>query len=233
VDPAGVRLVRLGRPPGRCGRRRLLDLPAVGEDCSVMGTHLDRELDEMARRGAPLLPGEPVPGCDCYQCVGVIAVRHAPDPGAVVCPRCRGVRELAVDGDRIRYACPDCQTVSAAAWPVNAAGGLNGLPRIRQRVPAHTARTAGALPPLDVDRARRASIVQVAQQLGIALVRTSRGGDAWARCPFHDDRTPSLHLNARRNLAFCNPCSGRWDPIALVMELGRVDFAHAVRELAA
>jgi DNA primase len=41
-----------------------------------------------------------------------------------------------------------------------------------------------------------------------------------------------LHLNARKNLAFCNPCGRAWDSIALVMALKGGTFAEAVRELA-
>ncbi len=55
----------------------------------------------------------------------------------------------------------------------------------------------------------------------------------WALCPFHDDRDPSLHLNATKNRAFCNPCGRSWDPISLLMALRGCGFVDAVRELAA
>ena len=70
-------------------------------------------------------------------------------------------------------------------------------------------------PALDVDAARAASILDVAARLGIEHRR------GYARCPFHDDSRPSLHLNAAKNRAYCNPCGRSWDPIALVMELRR------------
>jgi hypothetical protein len=80
-------------------------------------------------------------------------------------------------------------------------------------------------PALDVDAARTVPILDVAARYGIEHRR------GWALCPFHDDSSPSFHLNASRNRAFCNPCGRAWDPIALTMEMGRMDFAHAVREL--
>ena len=97
-----------------------------------------------------------------------------------------------------------------------------GPPVNRRRRPRRDLR-----PALDVDRARAASILDVAARLGIQHRR------GYARCPFHDDSRPSLHLNAAKNRAYCNPCGRSWDAIALVMELRRCSFVDAVRELAA
>lgn len=76
-----------------------------------------------------------------------------------------------------------------------------------------------------IDAARAVPILELADRLGIE----HRKG--WALCPFHEDRHPSLHLNAKKNAAFCNPCGKSWDAIALVMELERLDFPAAVRWL--
>jgi len=100
-------------------------------------------------------------------------------------------------------------------------------------IPIPPARTA-TLPPLDDDRpplpveaARAVSILDVAARLGIEHKR------AWCACPFHADSSPSMHLNAKKNAAFCNPCARSWDPIALYMEIRDVTFPDAVKELAA
>ena len=82
-------------------------------------------------------------------------------------------------------------------------------------------------PALDVERARAVPILDVAAMLGIA----HRNG--WAICPFHADSSPSLHLNPKKQAAFCNPCCKSWDAIALVMEYRKITFADAVKELAA
>jgi hypothetical protein len=79
---------------------------------------------------------------------------------------------------------------------------------------------------LDVDAARDVPILEVATRLGIEHRR------GWARCPFHEDRRPSFHLNAKKNRAFCNPCGRSWDSIALMMEMTtNMTFLDAVREL--
>lgn len=80
--------------------------------------------------------------------------------------------------------------------------------------------------PLNIDAARARSIADVATELGIEHRR------GWALCPFHDDSTPSMHLNTRKRAAFCNVCGRSWDPIALVMELRGLSFVDAVRHLA-
>ncbi|MBI4540066.1 MAG: hypothetical protein HY704_11230 [Gemmatimonadetes bacterium] len=83
-------------------------------------------------------------------------------------------------------------------------------------------------PAIDVDRARAVPVTEVARRLGLDVNR-----HGYARCPFHDDSRPSLHLNDRKGRAFCNPCGRSWDGLALLMAVRRVSFADAVRELAA
>jgi hypothetical protein len=82
-------------------------------------------------------------------------------------------------------------------------------------------------PALDVDRARAVPIMDVAAMLGIEHKR------GWAVCPFHADSSPSLHLNPKKQAAFCNPCGKSWDAIALVMDYRNLTFPEAVKELAA
>ncbi len=82
--------------------------------------------------------------------------------------------------------------------------------------------------PLNIDAARSIPITEVAHRLGLELHGRKR---EYARCPFHGDTHPSLHLNAKKRKAFCNPCGKSWDGIALVMDHNRIDFAAAVRWL--
>lgn len=77
---------------------------------------------------------------------------------------------------------------------------------------------------LDVDAARAVPVTRVAAALGLEV--NARG---YTRCPFHEDRTPSLHLNDRKSRAFCNVCSRSWDGIALAREVSGVSFPDAVR----
>jgi len=59
------------------------------------------------------------------------------------------------------------------------------------------------------------------------------GGDVVTRCPFHDDRTPSLVVHAGKNLWHCfGACGVGGDVIALAQKLHGVSFRHAVELLA-
>ena len=80
-----------------------------------------------------------------------------------------------------------------------------------------------------VERARATPLAEVAARLG--LERHPRRPD-WARCPFHDDAHPSLHLNDHKSRAYCNPCGRSWDAIELYREARRCTFREAVEELA-
>lgn len=79
-------------------------------------------------------------------------------------------------------------------------------------------------PALDLDRARAVPVSRVAAALGLEV-----NGRGWARCPFHDDANPSLHLNDRKGRAFCNPCGRSWDALGLARELRGLSFPDAVR----
>ena len=62
----------------------------------------------------------------------------------------------------------------------------------------------------------------------------AHGADVVCRCPFHDDKTPSLVVNERKNLWRCHgACGIGGDVIALTVKLRGVSFRHAVELLAA
>jgi hypothetical protein len=82
-----------------------------------------------------------------------------------------------------------------------------------------------------VDRARSLSLMDVAARLGIQVKRAGR--EYMARCPFHEDKTPSLSLSPGKGLWYCFSCGRAGDGIGLVMQMKKMDFAEAVRELAA
>ncbi len=54
-----------------------------------------------------------------------------------------------------------------------------------------------------------------------------------ALCPFHDDKTPSLHINHTKGLYHCFACGASGDTIRFVMEYERLSFYEAVQKLAA
>jgi DNA primase len=53
-----------------------------------------------------------------------------------------------------------------------------------------------------------------------------------ARCPFHEERTPSFSVNAVDKLYYCFGCGAKGDAITFVRETENLDFAAAVETLA-
>ena len=53
-----------------------------------------------------------------------------------------------------------------------------------------------------------------------------------ARCPFHEERTPSFSINAVDNLYYCFGCGAKGDAITFVREKEGLDFAQAIEWLA-
>jgi DNA primase len=74
-------------------------------------------------------------------------------------------------------------------------------------------------------------ILQLFERYGHSIRRA--GGQWVTRCPFHDDQRPSLTLSPARGLWYCHPCGVGGDGIAYVMQRKGIDFADAVREVAA
>jgi len=58
-------------------------------------------------------------------------------------------------------------------------------------------------------------------------------GDWWAPCPFHQEKTPSFHVDDRKGYYYCFGCHAKGDAISFVKELENVSFIEAVRILAA
>jgi DNA primase len=52
-------------------------------------------------------------------------------------------------------------------------------------------------------------------------------------CPFHGERTPSFSVNAQEGLYYCFGCGASGDAISFVRAVEMLDFADAVRSLAA
>lgn len=61
-----------------------------------------------------------------------------------------------------------------------------------------------------------------------------RAGTSYkARCPFHNERTPSFHVNPSRNTYHCFGCGKGGNAIGFVMEYENLSFVETVRKLAA
>jgi DNA primase catalytic core len=86
------------------------------------------------------------------------------------------------------------------------------------------------IPESELERLKaEVSLVRLIEARGIALVK--QGKDYAARCPFHDEATPSLIVTPAKNLYHCFGCGAAGGPIDWVMKLDGVSFRHAVELL--
>jgi DNA primase len=74
------------------------------------------------------------------------------------------------------------------------------------------------------------SVQRLAEARGVVL--TKHGADLHGRCPFHDDRTPSLVITQGKNLWHClGACQAGGTVIDWVMKAEGISFRHAVELL--
>ncbi|MBQ4107194.1 MAG: DNA primase [Lentisphaeria bacterium] len=88
----------------------------------------------------------------------------------------------------------------------------------------------GRIPEWVVEEVRaRADVVDI---IG-SYVSLRRAGNAWtARCPFHNEKTPSFHVNPQRQMYYCFGCGRGGDVFRFVMERENLLFPDAVELLA-
>ncbi len=89
------------------------------------------------------------------------------------------------------------------------------------------------IPGDEVERLKReVSVERLAQAAGVEFKR--HGADLVGRCPFHEDKTPSLVVTPSKNLWHCmGACRQGGSAIDWVMKAEGVSFRHAVELLRA
>ena len=89
------------------------------------------------------------------------------------------------------------------------------------------------IPESEIERLKKEiSVQRLAEARGVKLTR--QGADLIGKCPFHDDRTPSLVISPAKNLWHClGACNEGGDVIQWVMRAEGVSFRHAVELLRA
>ncbi|OGQ26378.1 MAG: DNA primase, partial [Deltaproteobacteria bacterium RBG_16_71_12] len=87
------------------------------------------------------------------------------------------------------------------------------------------------IPAEEIERLKREiSMVALVEARGVALEK--KGADLHGRCPFHDDKTPSLVVSPKKNLWHClGKCQAGGGVIDWVMKSEGVSFRHAVELL--
>ena len=58
-------------------------------------------------------------------------------------------------------------------------------------------------------------------------------GDFWACCPFHNEKTPSFHVEDRKGRYHCFGCKASGDIFTFLVEKEGLSFPEAVERLAA
>jgi DNA primase len=88
----------------------------------------------------------------------------------------------------------------------------------------------GRIPPEFIDELlTRTDIVDI---VGTRIQLRKAGKDYQARCPFHDEKTPSFTVSPDKQFYHCFGCGAHGTAIGFLMEYDRLDFREAVDELA-
>ena len=64
------------------------------------------------------------------------------------------------------------------------------------------------------------------------VVMKKKGGDHWGCCPFHNEKTPSFHVNRERQIYKCFGCGEGGGVINFVMKVENLPYIDAIHKLA-
>jgi len=76
------------------------------------------------------------------------------------------------------------------------------------------------------------SKLDIVEVVGNYITLTQTGGNFKARCPFHNEKTPSFMVSREKQIWHCFGCDRGGDIIGFVMEHEGLDFPGALRQLA-
>ena len=74
--------------------------------------------------------------------------------------------------------------------------------------------------------------IDLAELIGSRITLKKAGGNYKARCPFHDEKTPSFNVRPDKGFYHCFGCGAHGDAISFVREFDGLGFTEAVEELA-
>ncbi|HEY9784425.1 MAG TPA: CHC2 zinc finger domain-containing protein, partial [Candidatus Obscuribacterales bacterium] len=87
----------------------------------------------------------------------------------------------------------------------------------------------GVTPEVIAEVRARASILEVVSDI-VVLKRT--GKEHKGLCPFHQEKTPSFHVNPEKGIFKCFGCGEGGDVFAFLQKAKGLDFLDSVRDLA-
>lgn len=76
------------------------------------------------------------------------------------------------------------------------------------------------------------SRVDVVEIIGTRVPLKKQGKDYSARCPFHDERSPSFTVSPSKQFYYCFGCGAKGTAISFLMNYERLSFMDAVEDLA-
>jgi len=89
---------------------------------------------------------------------------------------------------------------------------------------------AGRIPSTFIDSLlARVDIVDVIDR---RVPLTRKGNEYQARCPFHEEKTPSFTVSPSKQFYHCFGCGAHGTSIGFLMEYANLSFVEAVEELA-
>src|SRR5690606_14333085 len=74
--------------------------------------------------------------------------------------------------------------------------------------------------------------VDIVDVVGSRISLRKSGKNYSARCPFHDEKTPSFTVSPDKQFYYCFGCGAGGNAIGFVMDYDRTDFPQAVEQLA-
>jgi DNA primase len=113
-------------------------------------------------------------------------------------------------------------------------GGVDGASALAAAPRSHDIR-AMPLPPgfLDELRARVPLSAIVGRRVTWDRRKSNPArGDFWACCPFHQEKSPSFHVDDRQGFYYCFGCHAKGDAVSFLREQQNLSFREAVEELA-
>ncbi len=75
--------------------------------------------------------------------------------------------------------------------------------------------------------------IDIVDVIGARIDLRRTGKNHSARCPFHDEKTPSFSVSPDKQFFYCFGCGAGGNAIGFVMDYDRIDFPRAVEALAA
>ena len=76
------------------------------------------------------------------------------------------------------------------------------------------------------------SKVDIVSVIGEYTRLERRGADWWGCCPFHNEKSPSFHVEPDKNFYYCFGCHAKGDAISFIMEMEKISYPDAVIQLA-